>query len=227
MSLSLLEKRNAVKEMASDFQQFNQAEGIREKRAILKNLINNVKKYYGLTNKEGETFVRPKDPNNKIIITNRANKGGETGLNDNFYKGGQFLPLSSNSSQVEKNRKKSLFLIGRKREMDPYIWVPIPDELFHEASKQLKDDEYIHSIEWKIMISKRTSFDNEILSTNQFNRGQITKEELDKKLEQYKRERLELADKRWIVYVYSLKAIVGVLFFIKGYTMALSLLEKR
>jgi len=50
----------------------------------------------------------------------QATKGGETGLNGEFYKGGQFLPNSEETikgAQNSKNEPKS-----RKQEIAPYCW---------------------------------------------------------------------------------------------------------
>jgi len=56
-------------------------------------------------------------------IAKQAKVGGETGLNNEFYKGGQFLP---GSELTEKGKLNLKFKAGKKAEIEPYNWVPRP-----------------------------------------------------------------------------------------------------
>jgi len=57
------------------------------------------------------------------MTSTRANKGGEYGVNGEFYNGGQFLPSSPTTIKGEfsrvKNEKQSK---PRKQEIAPYKW---------------------------------------------------------------------------------------------------------
>lgn len=49
----------------------------------------------------------------------RARKGGETGMNGEFYEGGEFLPNTDLASRAKGARKP--FKAG-KRQVAPYVW---------------------------------------------------------------------------------------------------------
>lgn len=51
----------------------------------------------------------------------QARVGGETGLNGEFYKGGQFLPNSEETIKGMQNSKTSEAK-PRKQEIAPYLW---------------------------------------------------------------------------------------------------------
>ena len=57
----------------------------------------------------------------------RAKKGGETGLNGEWYDGGQFLPSSESTVKGEHGRPSSETRITGKQEIAPYKWVVDPD----------------------------------------------------------------------------------------------------
>jgi len=52
----------------------------------------------------------------------QAPKGGTTGLNGEFYEGGQFLPESSQTVKGE-NKRSQKPAQARKQEIAPYKWV--------------------------------------------------------------------------------------------------------
>jgi hypothetical protein len=63
----------------------------------------------------------------------RAQVGGETGTNGEFYEGGKFLPSTSHPK-----RRGSAPKVARKQEIEPYTWVVAADpalrSLFAEIS---------------------------------------------------------------------------------------------
>lgn len=58
------------------------------------------------------------------MANGQAVKGGEQGLNGEFYKGGQFLPSSEKTVKGMQNGRKST----GKREIAPYVWDYAPAE---------------------------------------------------------------------------------------------------
>ena len=54
----------------------------------------------------------------------RAQKNGETGMNGEFYKGGQFLPNTTLSKMEKRSRKSGK---PRKAEVAPYTWEIVPE----------------------------------------------------------------------------------------------------
>lgn len=55
----------------------------------------------------------------------RAQKGGETGINGEEYKGGQFLPNTTLPKGVKGNSAKATK--SRKQEIEPYTWEYPPE----------------------------------------------------------------------------------------------------
>jgi len=53
----------------------------------------------------------------------RAQKGGETGMNGEWYDGGQFLP----NTQLGKLPKRAKVAGTGKREIEPYVWTVPPE----------------------------------------------------------------------------------------------------
>ncbi len=56
----------------------------------------------------------------------RAKKGGEIGVNGEFYEGGKFLP---NTGRPRKNCSKQSRQWSGKIEIEPYIWIKYEGEL--------------------------------------------------------------------------------------------------
>lgn len=54
---------------------------------------------------------------------NQAKKGGEYGVNGEWYKGGQFLP---SSPETVKGAQKVVIHKGKKSQIAPYVWEPAP-----------------------------------------------------------------------------------------------------
>jgi hypothetical protein len=52
----------------------------------------------------------------------KANKGGEVGVNGEFYKGGRFLPNNPDRAKVEGSAPRK----ARKIEIEPFNWVAAP-----------------------------------------------------------------------------------------------------
>jgi hypothetical protein len=55
-----------------------------------------------------------------MIATNRAKKGGQVGINGEFYEGGTFLP------STERPKSKPAKTTG-KQEIEPYKWEVAPE----------------------------------------------------------------------------------------------------
>lgn len=53
----------------------------------------------------------------------RAKKGGQVGINGEFYQGGQFLP---SSEATVKGAHKAIVRKGKKAEVAPYVWAEAP-----------------------------------------------------------------------------------------------------
>ena len=91
----------------------------------------------------------------------RSPKGGVTGINGEYYKGGEFLPNSIHPKGIfGKYKKKSLGIIGRKREMKPYKWKVISKELYDYFDSQLDEEEYIKDIDGAYKSLPLVTFEN-------------------------------------------------------------------
>lgn len=62
------------------------------------------------------------------LTKTRANKGGEYGVNGEFYNGGQFLPGSELTEKGANKRSKSKFDPNKKQEIAGYKWELPPFE---------------------------------------------------------------------------------------------------
>ena len=84
--------------------------------------------------------------------TGQAKKGGEIGLNGEFYKGGQFLPSSENTIKGEHK-----VLVTGKREIMPYTWEVQPahdmlsifDRIKNYVRTNASELEYIKGEGWQ------------------------------------------------------------------------------
>jgi hypothetical protein len=56
-------------------------------------------------------------------MTMRAKTGGETGMNGEQYKGGQFLP----NTALPKMQNKAKATGSKKQEIAPYVWEAAPE----------------------------------------------------------------------------------------------------
>jgi len=66
-------------------------------------------------------------------LNNRAKVGGETGMNGEWYEGGQFLPSTMLPKGTQKKSKKG----SGKQEIAPYKWVVAPADNLRSIFKQL------------------------------------------------------------------------------------------
>ena len=83
----------------------------------------------------------------------RAPKGGCVGINGEFYFGGEFLPTTNHAKGIlGKERKKVQGFVGRKRELRPYHWVPITQEVVDYFESQLAENEFIKILDGAMSI---------------------------------------------------------------------------
>jgi len=76
-----------------------------------------------------------------------ARKGGEVGINRDFYKGGQYLPSSENTVKGMQNGPKK----GTKKQIAPYTWgvqpednlLSIYDRIEHSVIDNRKECQYV------------------------------------------------------------------------------------
>lgn len=66
----------------------------------------------------------------------QAQKGGEYGINGEWYVGGQFLPSSQATEKGKQNR--TAFLKGKKVELVPYLWQVRPADGLRSIFTALK-----------------------------------------------------------------------------------------
>lgn len=83
-------------------------------------------------------MINPKD----VVKGGRARAGGERGMNNEFYKGGQFLPGSASTEKGKHKMPKSM-KAGRKGEIEPYKWEPRPEDGMYPLMTQIQ-----HFVDW-------------------------------------------------------------------------------
>jgi hypothetical protein len=66
-----------------------------------------------------------------MLKKSRASKGGEIGINGDFYKGGEFLPSSENTVKGEFKTGKVTAKKQSKHQYEPYKWDFAPEGKNH------------------------------------------------------------------------------------------------